>query len=84
MFGLEALHGALVFFACQSIHLPYFAGDLQNTLIAMRDSACEAGVALSSYVAIVGGHSALTSECGSMLEEVSSILENIINELRVI
>lgn len=39
----------------------------------MRDSACEASVALSSYVAIVGGHSALTSECGSMLEEVSSV-----------
>ncbi|XP_057787544.1 uncharacterized protein LOC131004800 isoform X2 [Salvia miltiorrhiza] len=53
------------------------SGDLQNTLIAMRDSACEASVALSSYVAIVGGHSALTSECGSMLEEVLAITEGL-------
>ncbi|XP_042060821.1 uncharacterized protein LOC121805101 isoform X1 [Salvia splendens] len=53
------------------------SGDLQNTLIAMRDSACEAGVALSSYVAIVGGHSALISECGSMLEEVLAITEGL-------
>lgn len=44
----------------------------------MRDSACEASVALSSYVSIVGGHSALTSECGSMLEEVSSIYMSLV------
>lgn len=49
----------------------------------MRDSACEASVALSSYVSIVGGHSALTSECGSMLEEVSSIYMSLVG-LRIL
>lgn len=44
----------------------------------MRDSACQASVVLSSYVSIVGGHSALTSECGSMLEEVSSIYMSLV------
>lgn len=46
------------------------AGDLQSTLLAMRGSAYEASVALSAYGNVVRGHSALTSECGSMLEEV--------------
>lgn len=45
-------------------------GDLQNTLLAMRDCACEASVALSAFGNITRGHTALTSECGSMLEEV--------------
>ncbi|KAL8554396.1 hypothetical protein ACS0TY_002546 [Phlomoides rotata] len=51
--------------------------DLQSTLLAMRDSACEASLVLSSYVGIIGGHSALTSECGSMLEEVLAITEGL-------
>ncbi|KAH6810036.1 Protein kinase superfamily protein [Perilla frutescens var. frutescens] len=35
-------------------------------------------VALSSYVGIVGGYSALPSECGSMLEDVSSIYMSMV------
>ncbi|KAL0334792.1 UNVERIFIED_CONTAM: hypothetical protein Sradi_4691100 [Sesamum radiatum] len=50
------------------------SGDLQSTLLAMRDSAYEASVALSSYRGVVRGHSALTSECGSMLEEANALL----------
>ncbi|KAL3814182.1 hypothetical protein ACJIZ3_015450 [Penstemon smallii] len=53
------------------------SGDLQSTLLAMRDSACEASVALSAYGGIIRGHSALTSECGSMLEEVLAITEGL-------
>ncbi|KAL0422691.1 UNVERIFIED_CONTAM: Serine/threonine-protein kinase SMG1 [Sesamum latifolium] len=53
------------------------SGDLQSTLLAMRDSAYEANVALSSYRGVVRGHSALTSECGSMLEEVLAITEGL-------
>lgn len=45
-------------------------GDLQSTVLAMSDCACEASVALSAYARVSNRHSALTSECGSMLEEV--------------
>ncbi|KAI3446049.1 hypothetical protein Pfo_002714 [Paulownia fortunei] len=60
-----------------SVRAKTASGDLQSTLLAMRDSAYEASVALSSYGGIVGGHSALTSECGSMLEEVLAITEGL-------
>lgn len=75
LLGFKALYGLLVVLICQicSHSISSCAGDLQSTLLAMRDSACEASAALSSYVSIVGGHSALTSECGSMLEEVCSV-----------
>ncbi|XP_051146929.1 uncharacterized protein LOC127262327 isoform X2 [Andrographis paniculata] len=53
------------------------SGEMQSTLIAMKDSAYEASVALSTYGGIVRGHSALTSECGSMLEEVLAITEDL-------
>ncbi|PIN16776.1 Non-specific serine/threonine protein kinase [Handroanthus impetiginosus] len=53
------------------------SGDLQSTLLAMRDSAYEVSVTLSAYGGIVRGHSALTSECGSMLEEVLAITEGL-------
>lgn len=45
-------------------------GDLQSTLVAMKDCAYEASVALSAFGRVTRGHTALTSECGSMLEEV--------------
>lgn len=51
------------------------SGDMQSTLLAMRDSAYEASVALSAYSGIIRGHSTLTSECGPMLEEVLAITE---------
>ncbi|XP_073014956.1 uncharacterized protein [Primulina eburnea] len=51
------------------------SGDMQSTLLAMRDSACELSVALSAYSGIIRGHSTLTSECGPMLEEVLAITE---------
>lgn len=47
-----------------------FSGDLQSTVLAMRDCAYEASVALLAYVRVSRSHTALTSECGSMLEEV--------------
>lgn len=46
------------------------ADELQSTILAMRDCAYEASIALSAYGRVSRGHTALTSECGSMLEEV--------------
>lgn len=45
-------------------------GELQSTLLAMKDCAYEASVALAAFAGISKSHTALTSECGSMLEEV--------------
>ena len=39
----------------------------------MRDCAYEASVALSAFAWVSRIHTALTSECGSMLEEVWSL-----------
>ncbi|KAL9245034.1 hypothetical protein vseg_018733 [Gypsophila vaccaria] len=49
------------------------SGDLQNTLLQMKDCASEVNISLSTFSHIVRGHTALTSECGSMLEEVLAI-----------
>ncbi|KAL2477059.1 uncharacterized protein Fot_46073 [Forsythia ovata] len=53
------------------------SGDLQSTLLEMKDSAYEASVALSAFGDIIRGHSALTTECGSMLEEVLAVTEDL-------
>ncbi|XP_077233177.1 uncharacterized protein LOC143875497 [Tasmannia lanceolata] len=53
------------------------SGDLQGTFAAMRDCAYEASVALSAFGRVTREHTALTSECGSMLEEVLAITEGI-------
>jgi len=50
----------------------FSVGDLQNTVLSMRDCAYEASVALSAFVRISRIHTTLTSESGSMLEEVVS------------
>ncbi|KAI6701259.1 hypothetical protein NL676_015583 [Syzygium grande] len=51
--------------------------ELQKTILAMRDCAYEASIALSAYGRVSRGHTALTSECGSMLEEVLTITEDL-------
>lgn len=53
------------------------ADDLQSTLVAMKDCAYEASLVLSAYARVTRGHAALTSECGSMLEEVLAITEGL-------
>ncbi|GMH23554.1 hypothetical protein Nepgr_025397 [Nepenthes gracilis] len=53
------------------------SGDLQCTLLQMRDRAYEASIALSAFSRAAKTHTALTSECGSMLEEVSVITEGL-------
>ncbi|KAL6211608.1 hypothetical protein ACLB2K_016831 [Fragaria x ananassa] len=53
------------------------SGDLQSTVLAMRDCACEASVALMAYAGVSNRHSTLTSECGFMLEEVLAITEDL-------
>ncbi|KAG9455066.1 hypothetical protein H6P81_007970 [Aristolochia fimbriata] len=53
------------------------SGDMQSTLAAMQESANEASVALSAFVRVIKEHTALTSECGPMLEEVLAITEGL-------
>ncbi|KAJ1410449.1 Serine/threonine-protein kinase SMG1 [Sesbania bispinosa] len=53
------------------------SGDLQSTILSMRDCAYEASVALSAFARVSRTNTALTSECGSMLEEVLAITEDI-------
>lgn len=51
----------------------FILGDLQSAVLSMRDCAYEASVALSAFARVSRMHTALTSECGSMLEEVQSL-----------
>ncbi|CAI9104417.1 OLC1v1003083C2 [Oldenlandia corymbosa var. corymbosa] len=60
-----------------SVKVKSVSDDLQSTLIAMRDCAHEASVALSAFAGITKGHTTLTTECGSMLEEVLAITEDL-------
>ncbi|WJX45533.1 Serine/threonine-protein kinase smg1 [Trifolium repens] len=53
------------------------SGDLQSTVLSMRDCAYESSVALSAFAQVSRMHTALTSECGSMLEEVLAITEDV-------
>lgn len=53
------------------------SGDLQSAVLSMRDCAYEASVALSAFARVSRMHTALTSESGSMLEEVLAITEDI-------
>lgn len=53
------------------------SGELQSTVLSMRDCAYEASVALSAFAQVSRMHTALTSECGSMLEEVLAITEDV-------
>uniref|UniRef100_A0A2P2LS66 non-specific serine/threonine protein kinase n=2 Tax=Rhizophora mucronata TaxID=61149 RepID=A0A2P2LS66_RHIMU len=48
-----------------SIKAKSASGDLQGTVLAMRDCAYEANVALSAFGSVSRGHTALTSESGT-------------------
>ena len=60
----------IVFMCVALICSFYLQGDLQSTVLLMRDCAYEASVALTAFSHISRIHTALTSECGSILEEV--------------
>lgn len=64
---------SIPFAHCTNI-LAFFVGDLQSTLLSMRDCAYESSVALSAFGSVSRNHTALTSECGSMLEEVTECI----------
>ncbi|KAJ4815070.1 Serine/threonine-protein kinase SMG1 [Rhynchospora pubera] len=51
--------------------------DIQETLAAMKAHAREAIEALSAFSRVSKGHSALTSESGSLIEEVLAITEGL-------
>lgn len=57
------------------------AGDLQRTVLAMRDCASEVSVALSAFGRVSRGQTALTSESGTMLDEVFVINYSIYTPL---
>lgn len=63
---------------CMNI-MVVFVGDLQSTLLSMRDCAYEASVSLSAFGNVSRNHTALTSECGSMLEEVSQHIYKVLD-----
>ncbi|XP_062092419.1 uncharacterized protein LOC133798215 [Humulus lupulus] len=60
-----------------SLKVTSASGDLQSTILSMRDSAYGTSVALAAYGRVLKTHTALTSECGSMLEEVLAITEDL-------
>ncbi|KAM3294171.1 hypothetical protein ACQJBY_037207 [Aegilops geniculata] len=51
--------------------------DLQDTLVDMYERACEVSVSLSGFKHISQDRTALTAECGSLLEEVLAIAEGL-------
>ncbi|KAK4754896.1 hypothetical protein SAY87_008653 [Trapa incisa] len=51
--------------------------DLQSTVLSMRDCAYETSVTLSAFGHVSRTHTALTSECGSMLEEVLAMTDDL-------
>ncbi|CAN8270818.1 unnamed protein product [Cochlearia groenlandica] len=53
------------------------SGDLQSTILSMRDCTYEVSVSLSSFSRVSRGHTALTTETGAMLEEVLAITEDL-------
>ncbi|CAN6447682.1 unnamed protein product [Victoria cruziana] len=53
------------------------SGDLHTAFVAMRECLCEASDAVSAFGRVARGHAALTTECGSMLEEVLAISDGI-------
>ncbi|KAM0938032.1 putative non-specific serine/threonine protein kinase [Dioscorea sansibarensis] len=53
------------------------SGDLQANIMTMFDCAYEASATLSVFARVSRGHTALTSECGSMLEEVLAITRSL-------
>ncbi|KAI0503534.1 hypothetical protein KFK09_014468 [Dendrobium nobile] len=53
------------------------SADLQDNLLALRNCLFDASLALSSFISVSEGHTALTSEGGSMLEEVLVVTEDL-------
>ncbi|TVU45150.1 hypothetical protein EJB05_04625, partial [Eragrostis curvula] len=51
--------------------------NLQDTLVAMYESACEVSTLLSGFKHVSQDRAALTSECGSLLEEVLAIADGL-------
>ncbi|KAM6559139.1 hypothetical protein CsatA_028378 [Cannabis sativa] len=73
----NGLHAATTELRIASLKAKSASGDLQNTILSMRDSAYGTSVALAAYGRVLKTHTALTSECGSMLEEVLAITEDL-------
>ncbi|GJM96547.1 hypothetical protein PR202_ga13392 [Eleusine coracana subsp. coracana] len=53
-----------------------FSANNQETLVVMYESACEVSALLSGFKHVSQEHTALTSECGSLLEEVHDYISS--------
>ncbi|KAL1200865.1 Serine/threonine-protein kinase TOR [Cardamine amara subsp. amara] len=71
------LHSVTNELSIASLKAKSASGDLQSTIISMRDCTYEVSVALSSFSRVSRGHTALTTETGAMLEEVLAITEDL-------
>ncbi|XP_042417816.1 serine/threonine-protein kinase SMG1-like isoform X2 [Zingiber officinale] len=79
--NMEASANAL-FAATSELHITSVkansaSDDLHKIVAVMIEHAIGANAALSSFIHISRSHTALTSECGSMLEEVLAITEGL-------
>lgn len=73
----SGLYTATTELSIASVKAKSASGDLQGNVVSMRECAYETSVALSAFSRISKGHTALTSDCGSMLEEVLAITEGL-------
>lgn len=53
-----------------------FPVNLQDTLVAMYGRACEVSASLSGFKHVSQDRTALTSECGSLLEKVHVLISS--------
>ncbi|KAJ8747645.1 hypothetical protein K2173_012821 [Erythroxylum novogranatense] len=73
----NGLYSATTDLCIASLKAQSASGELQDTVLSMKDCAYEASVALSAFACVSRGHTALTSESGTMLEEVLAITEDL-------
>ncbi|ESQ50945.1 hypothetical protein EUTSA_v10022517mg [Eutrema salsugineum] len=72
-----ALYSATNELSITSLKAKSASGDLQSTILSMRDCTREASVALSSFIRVSRGQTALTTESGAMLKEVLATTEDL-------
>ncbi|CAH8389864.1 unnamed protein product [Eruca vesicaria subsp. sativa] len=64
------LYSAINELSIASVKAKSASGDLQSTILSVRDCAHEVSVALASFLRASRGHTALTTETGALLKEV--------------
>lgn len=75
--ALDRLFSASNEFSIVSTKAKSSSGDLQNNLTFIRGCVAETCTTLSDFSNVSRGHTVLTSVCGSMLEEVVGVTEDL-------